>query len=217
MIRSTLTAVPRRLPAFWAKAAVLLAVTAVTTLVAEVLSWAVALSTLRGHDATLDLGAAETQRILLGGVLYLAGVALLAFAIGAIVRVSAGALASVLGLLLVVEVMFRTLPADFFRTVSPFLPATAGHQLLATQASIDQARAAGTAPVLGPMGRVRRDGRLGRVALAVAAVRSAAATRKRPAMLTRSWAGERRNGLGRPVAAPAACHPPNALPTLSDG
>ena len=150
MIRSTLAAVPRRLPALWAKALVLAAVTALTAVVAEVLSWAVALPTLRAHDAGLDLAAAETQRILLGGVLYLVGLALLAFAVGAIIRVSAGSLATVLGLLLVVEVTFRTFPADFFRTVSPFLPATAGHQLLATQDSIDSARALGSAPVLGP-------------------------------------------------------------------
>ena len=150
MVRSTLTAIPRRLPALWAKALVLAGITAVATVVAEVLAWAVALPTLRGHDAALDLGAAETQRIMLGGILYLVAIALLAFAVGAIVRVSAGALASVLGLLLVVEVMFRTMPADFFRNVSPFLPATAGHQLLATQASIEEARVTSSAPVLDP-------------------------------------------------------------------
>ncbi len=90
MIRSTLTAVPRRLPALWAKALVLFAVTTGTVVVAEVLSWLVAAPTLHSHDAVLDLGSAETQRILLGGVLYLAGIALLAFAVGAIIRVAAG-------------------------------------------------------------------------------------------------------------------------------
>jgi ABC-2 type transport system permease protein len=150
MIRSTLTAVPKRLPALWAKALVLSAVTAVTAAVAVVLSWLVAMPTLRAHDAALDLGDPQTRRILLGGVLYLVGVSLLAFAVGAIVRLSAGALATVLGLLLVVEVMFRTIPADFFRTVSPFLPGTAGHQLLATQDSIEQARTMSSAPVLDP-------------------------------------------------------------------
>jgi ABC-2 type transport system permease protein len=150
MIRSTLTAVPKRLPALWAKALVLTAVTAATAAVAVVLSWAVALPTLNAHGAAPDLGDAQTRRILLGGVLYLVAVALLAFAVGAIVRLSAGALATVLGLLLVVEVMFRTIPADFFRTVSPFLPGTAGHQLLATQAAIDQARAISSTPVLDP-------------------------------------------------------------------
>jgi ABC-2 type transport system permease protein len=150
MVRSTMTTVPRRLPALWAKAIVLVGVTAVTVVVAQALSWAVALPTLSSHDATLAVGDGQTQRILLGGVLYLAGVALLAFGVGAIVRVSAGAIASVLGLLLVVEVMFRTLPGDFFRQVSPFLPATAGHQLLATRDSIEQARATSSAPVLDP-------------------------------------------------------------------
>jgi ABC-2 type transport system permease protein len=150
MVRSTLTAVPRRLPALWAKALVLFVVTVGTVVVAEVLSWIVATPTLQSHDAVLDLGAAETQRILLGGVLYLGGIALLAFAIGAIIRVTAGAMATVLGLLLVVEVLFRTLPGDFFRQVSPFLPATAGHQLLVTHASIEQARATSTAAVLDP-------------------------------------------------------------------
>jgi ABC-2 type transport system permease protein len=150
MIRSTLTAVPRRLPALWAKALVLTIVTAAVASVAAVVSWLVALPTLRAHDAALDLADPQTRRILLGGVLYLVAVALLAFAVGAILRVSAGALASVLGLLLVVEVTFRTIPADFFRTVSPFLPGTAGHQLLATRASIEQARLTSSAPVLDP-------------------------------------------------------------------
>jgi ABC-2 type transport system permease protein len=170
MIRSTLTAVPRRLPALWAKGLVLFAVIAGTVAVAEVLSWLVASPTLHSHDAVLDLGAAETQRILLGGVLYLAGIALLAFAIGAIIRVAAGALATVLGLLLVVEVLFRTLPVDFFRQVSPFLPATAGHQLLATHAGIEQARATSSAPVLDPWAGFTVMVAWVAVALAVAAV-----------------------------------------------
>jgi ABC-2 type transport system permease protein len=150
MIRTTLTAVPKRLPTLWAKALVLAVVTAATAALGIVLAWAVALPTLHAHDAAVDLGDAQTRRIFLGGVLYLVAVSLLAFAIGAIVRFSAASLATVLGLLLVVEVLFRTIPADVFRTISPFLPGTAGHQLLATQAAIDQARATSNAPVLDP-------------------------------------------------------------------
>ena len=125
-------------------------VTAATAAVGVVLAWLVALPTLHAHGAALDLADAQTRRILLGGVLYLVAVSLLAFAIGAIVRFSAAALATVLGLLLVVEVLFRAIPADVFRTVSPYLPGTAGHQLLVTQAAIDQTRAASSAPVLDP-------------------------------------------------------------------
>jgi ABC-2 type transport system permease protein len=110
----------------------------------------VARPTLRAHGPVLDLGDPETRRVLLGGVVYVVGLALLAFAVGTVVRVSAGALANVLGLLLVVAVTFRIIPADFFRAVSPFLPGTAGHRLLATQASIDQSRQTSSAVVLGP-------------------------------------------------------------------
>jgi ABC-2 type transport system permease protein len=150
MIRSTLTAVPRRLPALWAKALVLVVVAAVTAIVATVLSWAVSMPTLRAHGAAIDLGDPQTRRVLLGGVLYLITISLLGFAIGAILRVSAGALATVLGFLLVVENVFRAIPADFFRNVSPFLPATAGHQITMTQTTIDAARLTSNAPVLDP-------------------------------------------------------------------
>ena len=109
-----------------------------------------ALPTLRAHDAAIDFGDPQPRRILFGGVLYLVTIALFAFAIGALLRISAGALAAVLGLLLVVENVFRAIPADFFRNVSPFLPGTAGHQIIATRASIDQARLMSSAPVLDP-------------------------------------------------------------------
>jgi ABC-2 type transport system permease protein len=119
MIRTPLTAVPTRLARLWAKAFVLAVVTGATAAVGVARAWLVALPTLHAHGAALDLGDAQTRRILLGGVLYLVAVSLLAFAIGAIVRLPAGALATVLGLLMVVEVLFRTIPADVFRTVSP--------------------------------------------------------------------------------------------------
>jgi ABC-2 type transport system permease protein len=155
MIRSTLTAVPKRLPALWAKAIVLTAVTAVTAVVSVAVSWAVTWPTLHAQGAAINLSDSVTQRILLGGVLYLVAIALLAFAIGALLRHSAAALATVLGLLLVVENVFRLIPATFFRNVSPFLPSTAGQQLTQTQSSIDVARAAAkasgsTAAVLDP-------------------------------------------------------------------
>jgi ABC-2 type transport system permease protein len=150
MIRSTLTAVPKRLPALWAKAIVLTVISALTAIVAIALSWAVTLPTLRSHNAAIKFADSETQRILLGGVLYLVGIALLAFVIGALLRHSAAALATVLGLLLVIEGVFQVIPATFFRDVSPFLPSTAGRQIFSTQAAIDQLRLTSTGPVLEP-------------------------------------------------------------------
>jgi ABC-2 type transport system permease protein len=71
-----------------------------------------------------------------GVPLYLTGLALLAFAIGAILRHSAGALATVLGLLLVIENLFM-IPWKPLQHISPFLPGTAGAKLLMTQAQLD--------------------------------------------------------------------------------
>lgn len=130
MIRSTLLAAPRRLPVLWGKAAVLAVVVAVVSLVAVALA---TLVTLPFHDQlgiTLDLGDSETLRILLGVPAYLTAVSLLGLAFGALLRHSAGAIATVLGLLLVVENVIGAIPLAFFEQISPFLPATAGGKLL---------------------------------------------------------------------------------------
>lgn len=198
MVRSTLTAVPRRLPALWAKALVLVGVTAVTVVVAEVLSLAVALPTLRSHDATLALGAAETQRILLGGVLYLAGVALFAFGIGAIVRVSAGAgerARAVAG-------SRGHVPHAARRLLPPGQPVPAGDRRSPAPGHSRQHRGGtrhqhrcGT----GPVGRVLRHGGLGR-GRAGRGRRAAAPPRR----LTGRSAGPGRDGTAtRPLASQA--------------
>jgi len=136
MIRSTLAAVPRRLPALWAKALVLEVSILVVSVVAEVISLGVMQLFVGSKGLAPDLGNSETVRILVGVPLYLAGIALLAFAIGALLRHSAGALATVLGLLLVIENLFM-IPWKPLQLTSPFLPGTAGAKLLMSQAQLD--------------------------------------------------------------------------------
>ncbi len=130
MIRSTFAAVPSRVPVLAAKALVLSVAVAVVAAVSMGLSY---LATMPFHDdlnVVLDLTDAETRRMTIGLPLYLAAIALLAFALGALIRHTAGALAVVLGLLLVVENVFTLMPLRFFEVVSPFLPATAGSRIL---------------------------------------------------------------------------------------
>src|SRR5690554_6441687 len=130
MVRSTFAAEPRRVLALLGKALVLFSVVAVVSAIAVALSWLAAMPFLGQLDAMVDLADPTTVRMLLGTPLYLATIAVLAFAIGALVRHSAEALAAVLGLLLVVEVVFASVPLRFFEIVSPYLPSTAGQQLL---------------------------------------------------------------------------------------
>lgn len=150
MIRSTLAAVPTRLPALWAKALVLAVISFVVSVVAIGLSYVATRAMLAPVDLAADLGDPEQVRILLGTALYLTTIALLAFAFGALLRHSAAALAAVLGLLLVLENVFLLIPLTFFREVSPFLPSTAGSQLMMPQAQIDLMASTSTATVLDP-------------------------------------------------------------------
>lgn len=129
-IRSSVTAVPRRVPILAAKALVLFVAVAVVSTAAVALSWLASLPFLNQLGVTVDLSDPDQLRVLLGTPLYLATIALFAFAVGALLRHSAGALAIVLGLLLVLENVFALLPFRFFEVVSPFLPSTSGGRIL---------------------------------------------------------------------------------------
>jgi ABC-2 type transport system permease protein len=150
MIRSTLTTAPRRLPALWAKGLVVLVVTWLTGVVGTLLAVAVTYPVL-GETYRIDLGSEINQRILLATPLYMVGIALLAYAIGALLRHSAAALATVLGLLLVITPLFAGLPVQFLREIAPFLPSNAGLRVLDDSTeSIEALRAASDVAVLTP-------------------------------------------------------------------
>ena len=136
MIRSTLTAVPRRLPALWAKGVVLAVSIFVVSSVAVAISVGVMQIILGAKGLAPDLGDGETVRILVGTALYLTAIALFAFAMGALLRHSAATLAAVLGLLLVIESLFQ-IPWRPLQLISPFLPGTAGANIMAPQSQLD--------------------------------------------------------------------------------
>jgi ABC-2 type transport system permease protein len=149
MIRSTLAAVPRRLPALWAKAVVLAVSIFVVSSIAVAISLGVMELFLGAKDLAPDLADGQTWRILWGTPLYLTAIALFSFAIGAILRHSAGALATVLGLLLVIENLFL-IPWKPLQHISPFLPGTAGSKLLMPKEQIDLLSQGAVGAVLGP-------------------------------------------------------------------
>jgi ABC-2 type transport system permease protein len=150
MIRSTMAAVPRRLPALWAKGVVLAVSIFVVSMVAVALSLAIMELFLGPKGLAPDLGSGDTLRILAGAALYLSAMALLAFAIGSLLRHSAGALATVLGLLLVIPTTLAVIPWKPFQKISPFLPSTAGSKILAPQEQIHAMSQGSVGAVLGP-------------------------------------------------------------------
>lgn len=130
MIRATLTAVPRRLPVLWAKAGVFVAVTWVTMTIASFIAFYAGMSVLSGHHLSVGIGSSGVLRAVLGAGLYLAIVGLLGVALGALIRNTAGAIASVIGLLVFVPLLSSLFGSWFHSHISPYLPSNAGSDLM---------------------------------------------------------------------------------------
>lgn len=129
LVRATFAAVPRRLPVLAAKAVVLAVVVAVSTVVAQGLTFLVTLPFHSRVTLPMDLGDAETIRLLVGPALYMAAVALLGLGVGALMRHTAGAITTVVGLLLVVESVIVVFPQRAVQVISSLLPSTAGSRV----------------------------------------------------------------------------------------
>ncbi|MFF2369527.1 ABC transporter permease [Agromyces sp. NPDC058110] len=126
MIRSTLTAVPKRLPALAAKAVVLFVATFVVGLIANLGAFLVSSIVFAGIDVSASLADPAAFLPLLGGALYLALVSVFALGVGTMLRSSAGGIAAVLGLILLVPTVFAMIPAEWAGEVIPYLLSNAG-------------------------------------------------------------------------------------------
>jgi ABC-2 type transport system permease protein len=122
MIRSTLSAVPTRLPALWAKAGIIGVVTFVVGIVGIALSYLVTMPMLSGNDLVPDLGDSVVQRVVLACAGYLALVALLAVGVGTIMRHSAGSIFTLVAFLFVLPLVASFLSQDWVQDIAKFLP-----------------------------------------------------------------------------------------------
>jgi hypothetical protein len=126
MIRSSIMAVPRRLPVLWAKILVYAAVTFVLMLVASLISFFAVQAIVSQHHVQHAIGDAGALRTVLGAALYLTGLGVLCVGIGAILRNTAGGIATFVALLFVLPGISAILPASVDHSVSKFLPLSAG-------------------------------------------------------------------------------------------
>ena len=135
MIRSTLTAVPARLPALFGKIVVFGAVTFVISLVAMVLSALLSAPLLANSGVDVDFGDGAYWAALVGAAGFLALTGIFATAVGTIVRNSAGAIAIVLGFVLVlptiVQIFAAITMAEWVANLGNILPSNAGARMYA--------------------------------------------------------------------------------------
>ncbi|WP_416982542.1 ABC transporter permease [Streptomyces sp. T028] len=137
MIRSTLAAVPRRLPVLLSKAAVIGPVALVLATVGALAAFLLGGPGLDGEQIALSLGDDGVLRSLAGAGVYLGLVAVLGVALGVLLRSSAGAIAVLVGVLLILPGLASLLPDSWYDTLSPYFPSNAGSAVYALQQSSD--------------------------------------------------------------------------------
>lgn len=129
MIRATVLAAPRRTPVLAAKAAVLAGVVFV---LGEVIAWICffAGSAITRDDVTVTLSTPGSLRAIIGFGLVMTMTALIALALGALLRHTAAALAVALGWNLVVPSLLGMIPGSLGRHLSDAMPARAGQLIM---------------------------------------------------------------------------------------
>ncbi|MCZ0986431.1 ABC transporter permease [Streptomyces diastatochromogenes] len=137
MIRSTLAAVPRRLPVLWSKAAVIGPIALVLTTVGALAAFQLGSPGLDGEKIALSLSDDGVLRSLAGAGLYLGLVAVFGVALGVLLRNSAGAIAALVGVLLILPGLASLLPDSWYDTLSPYFPSNAGSAVYALHQSSD--------------------------------------------------------------------------------
>jgi ABC-2 type transport system permease protein len=166
MIRTSLTAMPRRGTVYLGKLIVLTSVTLVVSLVTSFIAFFVGSATLSGsgvagslfHSVTVPMNVnmspgpggpgngppsytfqgsylvtpGHVLTAVVGSALFVTVVALIAFGLGAIIRHTAGAITSAIGLLFVLSIIIQILPQNWRDDIMRFLPDAAGRVLSVT-------------------------------------------------------------------------------------
>jgi ABC-2 type transport system permease protein len=168
MIRTSLTAMPRRGTIYLAKLIVLTSVTLVVSLVTSFLAFFAGQATMSGsgvsaslfHSTTIPANVILNGRIkgggpvsgppsytfqgtdvitaghvltaVVGSALFVTVVALIAFGLGAIIRHTAGAITSAIGLMFVLSIIIQILPSNWRWDIMRFFPDAAGRVLSVT-------------------------------------------------------------------------------------
>ncbi len=130
MIRASFTAVPKRLPVLWAKTAVFATVAFLLMLPPVLIAFFASQAILsRHHILQISFSHPGVARSVIGGAVYLVLVGIFALGIGALVRSTAGGIATFAGIFFVIPPLMNILPTSWNDAMSKYLPSEAGRQL----------------------------------------------------------------------------------------
>ena len=133
MIRSSIAAVPHRQPVLIAKALVFAVMAFVVTFVAAFFAFIFGQQALASTHAQASLSTPHAVRAIFGAALYLTVIGLLAVGLGFLVRNTAGAIAALFGVVLVLPLLTNALPDPYSTDIAKYLPLNAGTQIMVTR------------------------------------------------------------------------------------
>jgi ABC-type transport system involved in multi-copper enzyme maturation permease subunit len=126
MIRSTLAAVPRRVPVLWAKLVVFVGVAGTSITVISFVAFLAAQGLLSDYRTGYSLGDPGVLRVVIGTGIYLTLIGVIGSALAWIVRSTPGALVAYVGVVLVLPVLFGDALGNWGKNIGKFLPSSAG-------------------------------------------------------------------------------------------
>jgi ABC-2 type transport system permease protein len=129
MIRTSLVAVPKRGRVLAAKSLVFAGATFIVGEVTCFVAFFVGQALISGHAPHAALGDPGVARAVMGGGLYLAALAVLSVAAGALLRHPAAAIAAMMAVVLVLPAIAQALPDAWRNPVTEFWPTQAGMQI----------------------------------------------------------------------------------------
>jgi ABC-2 type transport system permease protein len=126
MIRSSLTAVPRRLPVLWGKLGVFAGVIFPVSLIASVISFFLGQVLLNSQHIGVSITAPNALRSVIGAALYVTVAGMIGVTLGALFRNTAAAIATFAGVFFVIPPLAGLLPYSVSSHLTPYLPSNAG-------------------------------------------------------------------------------------------
>ena len=129
MIRSSLTAVPRRLPVLWGKLAIFAGAIFSISLIASFISFFLGQALLSSHHLNVAISAPGALRSVIGAALYVTVAGLIGVALGALFRNTAAGISTFAAVFFVIPPLTSLLPASISNHLVPYLPSNAGEVL----------------------------------------------------------------------------------------
>lgn len=126
MIRSSLTAVPQRLPVLWTKLVVSAAAVLLVTTISSFVAFFLGQALLHSHQLDAAISAPGALRSVFGAALYLTVAAMIALALGALFRNTAAGISTFAGVFFVLPLLTKLLPVSWSSHFAQYLPSNAG-------------------------------------------------------------------------------------------